>query len=90
MGTGLYGADPEDLREFARELLRAQNVLLSVRSELSSCITSTLRWEGPDAFVFRHAWQSSYAPVIGRTAAMLSDTARMLTAQACEQDTASS
>ena len=90
MSTGLHGSDPDDLRQFARELEQAHRVLLVVRQELSARITSQLRWEGPDAFVFRHAWQSSYAPVIARTAAMLEATARAVTAQAAEQQAASS
>ena len=89
MTTGLYGADPEDLRQFARDLERATTVLLTVRNELGTRITSQLRWEGPDAFVFRHAWQSSYAPVIGQAAAMLEETAHRLTAHAAEQEAAS-
>lgn len=70
MSTGLYGADPEELRQFARELEHANTVLLAVKSQLSARISSNLRWEGPDAFVFRHAWQSSYAPVLGQAAAI--------------------
>ncbi|MGO2541420.1 MAG: hypothetical protein ACTH8J_09760 [Specibacter sp.] len=90
MSTGLYGADPEELRQFARELEHANTVLLAVKSQLSARISSNLRWEGPDAFVFRHAWQSSYAPVIGQAAAMLEATAHTLQAQAAEQESASS
>ncbi len=89
MSTGLYGADPEELHHFARDLARAHTVLLTVTQELSARITSQLRWEGPDAFVFRHAWQSSYAPVIARTAAMLEATSQLVTAQANEQQDAS-
>lgn len=90
MSTGLYGSDPEELRQFARELEQATNILLAVKSELSTRISSTLRWEGPDAFFFRHAWQSSYAPVIGQAAQMLEDTAHTLLLQASEQESASS
>lgn len=89
MSTGLYGADPEELHHFARDLALAHTVLLTVTQELSARITSQLRWEGPDAFVFRHAWQSSYAPVIARTAAMLEATSQLVTAQANEQQDAS-
>ncbi|MEO8220874.1 MAG: hypothetical protein ABI563_08825 [Specibacter sp.] len=90
MSTGLNGADPADLRQFAVELEHANTVLLSVKNELSAQINSKLCWEGPDAFVFRHAWQSSYAPVIGKTAALLESTARMVKAQAAGQESASS
>lgn len=89
MSTGLQGADPDGLRQFARDLERAHTMLLAVKAELSARITSQLRWEGPDAFVFRHAWQSSYAPVIAQTAAMLEATARLVAAQAEEQQDAS-
>lgn len=90
MSTGLHGSDPEELRAFARELEQAQAVLLRIKSELGQRISSNLRWEGPDAFFFKHAWQSSYSPVIGQTAAMLEQTAAMVKAQAAEQEAASS
>ncbi|WP_207344550.1 hypothetical protein [Arthrobacter sp. E3] len=89
MSTGLYGADPEELHHFAQDLDRAHTVLLTITQELNARITSRLRWEGPDAFVFRHAWQSSYAPVIAQTAAMLKATEQQVTTQANEQQEAS-
>ena len=89
MSNGLQGANPEELRNFARELEQAQSILLRTKSELSQRILGNLRWEGPDAFVFKHAWTSSYAPVISQTAALLADTARLLQAQAAEQESAS-
>ncbi|MHA7305030.1 hypothetical protein ACX80E_07265 [Arthrobacter sp. TMN-49] len=89
MSTGLHGADPEDLRQFAVELEHATSVLLTVKNDLSAKINNSLRWEGPDAFVFRHAWQSSYAPVIGQTAALFESTAQMVKAHAAEQESAS-
>lgn len=89
MSGSLQGSDPNDLRDFARALEQAQNQLLRTRSELSQRISNNLRWEGPDAFVFRHAWTSSYAPVISQVAAMMADTARTLKAQAAEQEAAS-
>jgi uncharacterized protein YukE len=89
MTTGLQGADPEDMRRFAHDLDQAHDRLLALRSELGARITNNLRWEGPDAFVFRHAWQSSYAPVIAKAAAMLGETARTVKAQAAEQEQAS-
>lgn len=90
MSTGHLGAAPEDLRQFAVELERAHTVLSTVLNELSARISNNLRWEGPDAFVFRHAWQSSYAPVIVQTAALLESTAHALNVQAAEQESASS
>lgn len=90
MSPAIIGADPDDLRQLAGELDHAQEMLLSAKNQLGARITSQLRWEGPDAFVFRHAWQSSYSPVIARTAAMLADTARMVRAQAAQQELASS
>lgn len=89
MTQGLQGADPEALRQFARDMDRAGQQLLALKQELGARIANNLQWEGPDAFVFRHAWQSSYAPVIGKAAAMLTDTARALNAQAMGQETAS-
>ncbi len=90
MSTGFQGADPEDLRRFALDLEHAHDILLTVKNELNTRITSQLRWEGPDAFVFKHAWRSSYAPVILQAATMLEDTAHTLKAQAAAQETTSS
>ncbi|ALE05309.1 hypothetical protein AL755_07225 [Arthrobacter sp. ERGS1:01] len=89
MADGLLGADADALRALARDLEHAQSELLAVRGGLSAHIALKLHWEGPDAFVFRHAWQSSYAPVIGRAATLLGDTARALAAEAAAQETAS-
>lgn len=90
MSPAFHGADPEELRAFAAELDHAHQTLMAVRSELNSRIANKLHWEGPDAFVFKHAWQSSYAPVIARTAVELQDTARLVREQAAEQESASS
>ena len=90
MSPAFHGADPKELRAFANELDRAQDTLMAVRHELSARINNNLRWEGPDAFVFKHAWQSSYAPVIARTAAELRHTAQLVRAQAAAQESASS
>ena len=90
MSPAIIGADPDELLQLAGELEHAQEALLTVKNQLGSRITSQLRWEGPDAFVFRHAWQSSYSPAIARTAAMLAETARMVRTQAAQQELASS
>ncbi|MCQ9165646.1 hypothetical protein [Arthrobacter sp. STN4] len=90
MTQALQGADPEALRQFARELDGAGRRLLELKTALGARIAHNLQWEGPDAFVFRHAWQSSYAPVIGKAASMLAETARRLDAQAASQEAASS
>lgn len=90
MSPAFHGADPEELRQFARDLDRAHDLLMSVRGELGNRISHKLRWEGPDAFVFKHAWQSSYAPVIGRNAAMLAATAQLIRTEADEQEQSSS
>ncbi|MEV8143141.1 hypothetical protein [Specibacter sp. NPDC078709] len=89
MSNNLQGGDPEELRDFARELEHVRSVLVSVNSELSRRISGSLRWEGPDAFVFKHAWRSSYSPVISQTATMLEETAALIKAQAAEQESAS-
>lgn len=90
MGADFHGSDPQELRAFAAELDHAGEVLAGVRRELNHRINGSLRWEGPDAFVFKHVWQSSYAPVIARTAAELEDTARLVREQAGQQEQASS
>ena len=89
MSNNLHGGDPNELRDFARDLERARSVLLRINTELSQRISGNLRWEGPDAFVFKHAWRSSYSPVITQTAAMLEETAVLIKAQAAEQESAS-
>ncbi|GAA4656243.1 hypothetical protein [Arthrobacter cryoconiti] len=90
MTQGLQGSDPDELRRFAYDLNAAAGALMTIRTELGSHISNNLRWEGPDAFMFRHAWQSSYAPVIAKGADMLNDAALHLQFQADQQDTASS
>lgn len=89
MSNTLHGGDPDELRDFARELEHVQSVLLGINTELSKRISGHLRWEGPDAFVFKHAWRSSYSPVITQTATMLEETASAIKAQAAEQESAS-
>ncbi len=89
MTPGLQGSDPGALHQLARDMDHAGQRLDELRRELGARIANNLRWEGPDAFFFRHAWQSSYSPVIGKAAAMLTETARRLDAQAAGQDSAS-
>lgn len=89
MSPAFFGADTQELLQLARELERTQEALGNVCRELGAKINGRLRWEGPDAFVFRHAWQSSYSPSIAKTAAMLGDTAALIRKQAAEQDAAS-
>lgn len=83
------GADSEELRQFGADLLAAQRRLTAVQNDLSARISSNLRWEGADAFVFRHAWRSSYAPVLGKAASMLADASAQVVAEAAAQDEAS-
>ncbi|WP_104109026.1 MULTISPECIES: hypothetical protein [unclassified Arthrobacter] len=89
MSSSLHGADPDELREFARALDHAHSELRRINAELSQRISGDLRWEGPDAFVFKHAWRSSYSPVITQTATMLEETSVRVKAQAAEQESAS-
>lgn len=89
MTHGMQGANLEEMRHLARDLEAASQQLLTIRQELGQRIRHQLAWEGPDAFVFKHAWQSSYAPVMAAGASMLKETAVKLQRQAVEQETAS-
>jgi hypothetical protein len=80
------GAEPDELRQFALDLQEAGLSLLAVKNDLGTGLRRALGWDGPDAFVFRHAWASSYAPVIGNAAAMLGDTARELNSEAVQRE----
>lgn len=90
MQSGLLGADTEDMRRFAKDLDLAANTLNGLRGQLSAKVSHGLQWEGPDAFMFRHAWQSSYAPVIAKSVQMLHETAVKIRSQAAAQEAASS
>lgn len=89
MANGLQGANTEQMRQLARDFESASQELVGIRTELSQRISHQLEWEGPDAFVFKHAWQSSYAPVLMRAAAMLAESSACLNHQAAEQDATS-
>ncbi|WP_026554042.1 hypothetical protein [Arthrobacter sp. 35W] len=90
MADNMNGADPGDLRDLASSMIQSAEALAQIRARLSARITEELRWYGPDAFVFRHAWMSSYAPVLGRTSDMLHLAAGRLREQAAEQERTSS
>lgn len=90
MFDGQPGDSPEDLDEFASDLQRAHNQLLVIDQELSEHIGANLSWKGANAFVFKHAWQSSYAPVLRNVATMLEATSTYLLLHADEQEPAGS
>lgn len=85
MTYGLQGANLEEMRRLAHDLELASAQLQALRTELNQRISAHLAWEGSDAFVFRHAWQSSYSPVIAKGVAMLTETAQKIRHQAAEQ-----
>ncbi|MGA7205348.1 MAG: hypothetical protein WBX27_12035 [Specibacter sp.] len=82
MTQGVAGADADELRQFARDLQEARRELLALKQDFGTGLGRETSWDGPDAFVFRHAWASSYAPVIGNAADMLGEAARRLMGEA--------
>ncbi|AJT40539.1 hypothetical protein UM93_01460 [Psychromicrobium lacuslunae] len=87
----MLGADPEELRALAREMSQRADQLREARATLSAKVNGPLQWHGPDAFFFKHAWNSSHAPTLHKAAEMLLEASRRLQQQAQDQqDTSSS
>lgn len=88
MSGELLGADPEQLRAFAKEVDESATKLKSTSASLSAIVART-SWTGPDASRFKSSWGSHRATLI-KVSAGLSNIAKLLTNNAAEQDKASS
>jgi len=86
----MLGANPEELRALAQEMLLRAELLKDARATLSGKINGSLQWHGRDAFFFKHAWNSSHAPTLLKTAELLREASRKLQQQAQQQEDTSS
>lgn len=89
MESGFLGADPHALHELARQMETQAGVIRQTRARFNHIVNDALPWQGPDAFFFRHVWNSSYAPTLADGAELLSACSRQLADQAAQQQAAS-
>ena len=85
MEGGFLGADPVDLARLAKEMEEHAELIRQTRSTLGAVVNGDLPWRGPDAYFFRHAWNSSHAPTLASGAELLSAASRKLREQAAAQ-----
>jgi len=86
----MLGADPQQLRELAKEFSRASQRLRNVGSDLTQRINRPGGWNGQDADRFRNQWNSSHRPTITSACKGFDDAATLLLRNAEEQEKASS
>ncbi len=84
----MIGADPAQMRELAKAMSRSGQQLDNVARELNAALGGT-RWRGADSERFRQRWASNLRPTLRTAGAGLEDAAKLLAAQADEQETAS-
>lgn len=89
MADGLIGADPQQLRDLAKTLETSGNTLKQLSMTLHGSISSA-RWNGSDSERFRGQWNNGMRLKLRTTGESLSDYSAILTAQAKEQEQASS
>lgn len=85
----LYGADVAQLRQLAASLRAAGRRLEGQQQSLAGHV-SAVRWPGPDAEIFRQAWQDSHSRSLLAAASFLSTAAEAVLRHAQEQEAASS
>lgn len=88
---GMWGSDPESLRELAAAVRRAARQLDGLRREQDARLRFLLpqRWIGPDAEVFRRSWEDQASAPMWQASLRLDDRAARLEAHADAQDAAS-
>ncbi len=77
----------------ARDLVRVMSSDADTITQLSGRLTNQLEqttWFGPDANAFRSAWQGEYVPALQRIVQALQENSQALSAQADDQERASS
>lgn len=84
----MLGADPEQLRTFAKDLQSAGTALRRLNMTLSSVVAG-VKWDGPDADKLRRAW-STHRQTMGKVARGLDAASADLNRNAREQEQASS
>ncbi|WP_394940534.1 WXG100 family type VII secretion target [Psychromicrobium sp. YIM B11713] len=86
---GFIGANPQELRDFAKQVSNAAGLIRDQGNTLTATINSGRGWKGPDAAQFRQRWNSSQHPLLNNTADSLLDVAKTLNRNADEQEKAS-
>ncbi len=89
MAGGLYGADVAQLRALGARLDQAAAEIERAGRILAQDITTTTRWQGPDASVFRNLWSTSHHPQVASATAALRAAARTVRLNADQQEQAS-
>lgn len=84
----MLGAAPEELRELAKTMSLSGQDLDNTATSLQSAVART-QWSGFDADSFRNRWTSAMRPTLRTAGASLENMAKVLLAQADEQEKAS-
>ncbi|WP_104087190.1 WXG100 family type VII secretion target [Arthrobacter sp. GMC3] len=87
MPAEMLGADPEQLRAFAKDLQGSATALRRVAMTLSA-LSSSVRWHGPDADHFRRTW-GGHRQALGLVSVGLEEASSELNRNAVEQEKAS-
>lgn len=87
--TGFYGADTDELRQFATLMANRATAIADLRSRLEPLVHDESSWTGPDAERFRADWASGPGTQVITQAEQLRAFGTDLTRQADEQDAVS-
>lgn len=87
MAGEFLGADPAQLRSFAKEAQRSASALRHTSTTLSS-VAASVRWFGPDADNFKRSW-ATHRVTLGKVSTGLEAIAQELLRNAQEQEKAS-
>jgi hypothetical protein len=85
----MVGADVDQLRTLARNLIRSAERLESMANEINGRLSAT-PWQGPDAGQFRSEWQGHSLSSIRGVVGALREAAALVERNADEQEQASS
>lgn len=82
----MLGANIGELRELGMIMDKAAERIEDSKSRLTATVMGPIRWHGPDASAFRSLWSSSHAPALLNICTSLHSMAKMLAAQADDQE----
>lgn len=83
------GMNIDEVRHLATQLTQAASEIEQLVSQLSSALNNT-NWVGPDQQRFMSEWQSQHVPNLKSVATGLDQAAQLATANANQQEQASS
>lgn len=90
MNATILGADPQELRDLAKDFSHAARQLTQLSTALTQRVNRQGGWTGPDSERFRNDWNVSLRPKIAAANKCFDSTAEALLRNAQEQDQASS